>query len=365
MEKQRKEKKSTGGNGDIFDSVPPLPENKNVNVSSGPYAEELPIAGSTVGEVRRRFSDRFDIDDKSTATVNGNAANDDVILKSGEALMFVRHAGEKGGGAGIVTLEGDTATAELNVSPARMKIADLIKRASRVQTSTNVLPQGVRAVLTQGEQTLMFWERPPHIARLSWIAKDSPQPYGPGTKYRWVRISLPYLIIVATFTRDGGDNPELNTLANECFFRNEPMRSMEDELSYPALLNCSVIKGSDSPLSWICTQYLKHKHVQEDKYSNGLESVRYCLLETSFNLSSEHNEGNSWFGASKKKIPQVETVEKWEAETVKDPLFATTVPWLPTGHTIQSFADRTFKRLGAATGGVETADDLARIIING
>ena len=110
---------------------------------------------------------------------------------------------------------------------------------------------------------------------------------------------------------------------------------------------------------------LERKHRQPDPISDGLEAVRYCLLETSFNLSSEHHEGNSWFGVSRNKIPQVASVEKWEQKTKQDPLFATEVPWLPTGHTVQSFADRTFNRLGSANTQIKTADDLARIIING
>ena len=49
MEKiKNKQKQTTGGNGDgsIFDGAAPLPEQKNVSVASGPYAEDLPIAGN-------------------------------------------------------------------------------------------------------------------------------------------------------------------------------------------------------------------------------------------------------------------------------------------------------------------------------
>jgi glutamyl/glutaminyl-tRNA synthetase len=84
------------GSGSIFDGVPGLPPSQMVNVSSGPYAEELPVAGTTVGEVRRKCSDRFDIDAKAQAIINGKDAGEDVVLKAGESLMFVRRAGEKG-----------------------------------------------------------------------------------------------------------------------------------------------------------------------------------------------------------------------------------------------------------------------------
>ena len=362
MERTRKEKQTgPGGGPSMLAGAPDPTVNQNVSVSSGPYAEDLPLAGTSVGEVRRKFSDRFDIDSQAQAIVNGNSVGDETILKAGEALMFIRHAGEKGSS---ILIEKDEASVDGNVKP--MKLVDLVQRIGPgISTGSAVIPQGVRAILSQGNQTLVVWERPPHVASLSWIAADSPRPFGGGTKYRTVRISLPYLVIIASFTRNGGGTPELNTSANECFFRNQALRSLDDELLYPALLNCSVMGGQGNPLAWICTQYLKRKKSQPDPLSEGLESVRYCLLETSFNLSSEHHEGNSWFGASRKQIPQVETVEKWEAETLKDPLFAINVPWLPTQHTVKSFAQRTFKRLGAADTGVKNADDVARIILNG
>jgi hypothetical protein len=66
------------------------------SVSSGHYGEQLPVAGMTVGAIRRRFRDRFDIDPQATAIVDGNEVGDDTILRAGQQLMFSRKAGEKG-----------------------------------------------------------------------------------------------------------------------------------------------------------------------------------------------------------------------------------------------------------------------------
>jgi hypothetical protein len=84
---------STGGNTGLFDtaSSPGL-----VTVSSGPYLEELPVGNSTVGEIRRRFADRFDIDPHAQAVLDGTVAGDDTVVRAGQALMFTRRAGEKG-----------------------------------------------------------------------------------------------------------------------------------------------------------------------------------------------------------------------------------------------------------------------------
>jgi hypothetical protein len=83
-----------GGANSLFDAAPDcdLP----VTVSSGPYAEQLPVGGMSVGEIRRRFRDRFDLDPQSQAVLDGNDVGDHTVVRPGQALMFVRRAGEKG-----------------------------------------------------------------------------------------------------------------------------------------------------------------------------------------------------------------------------------------------------------------------------
>jgi hypothetical protein len=85
-----------GGSGldGIFDDG--LGHDGLVTVSSGPYAEQLPVANMTVGEIRGRFRDRFDIDPRSQAVLAGNEVGDETIVRPGQLLMFVRRAGEKG-----------------------------------------------------------------------------------------------------------------------------------------------------------------------------------------------------------------------------------------------------------------------------
>jgi hypothetical protein len=67
-----------------------------VTVSCGPYAERLPVADNTVGYIRNRFGDRFDIDPNAQALLDGRSVGDDVVVRPGQALMFIRRAGEKG-----------------------------------------------------------------------------------------------------------------------------------------------------------------------------------------------------------------------------------------------------------------------------
>ncbi len=361
-------KPSDGSGGSSIFDVAPEPENKNVSVSSGPYIEDLPVSGTSVGEIRKKYADRFDIDKEAQAIVNGDAADEDYILKAGEALMFVRHAGEKGA---HITIDGNVVTADEYGIFQKMPLEKLMQIAGPgMSTKDCVLPTGIKAVLSRGPITIWVWEKAPCIQRLSWIAEDSPRPYGPNTKYRNVRISLPYLVIFAVFSRGAAGLPYI-VKTDECFFRNEPLKSLDDELCYPALLNCSKLTNQNelTPLSWICTQYLKatkqmNSGKASDRFYAGFDAVRYCLLETSFNLSSEHHEGNSWYGASKKEIKAIETIAAWEKSTAKDPMFVLDTKWIPAEHSVKQVAERIFKRTYAVNNTVKTSSDLARIVFN-
>lgn len=67
-----------------------------VTISVGPYIERLPVGGRTVAEIRHRFGQRFDIDERSEAIINGQNVSADTIVRAGETLMFIHKAGEKG-----------------------------------------------------------------------------------------------------------------------------------------------------------------------------------------------------------------------------------------------------------------------------
>ena len=82
-----------GGGSSPFDDAQP---EGLATVSHGPYAETLPVAGLSVGEVRRRFRDRLDIDPDAVAVVDGHEVGDDHTVAPNELVTFVRRAGEKG-----------------------------------------------------------------------------------------------------------------------------------------------------------------------------------------------------------------------------------------------------------------------------
>jgi hypothetical protein len=69
-----------------------------VTVSHGLHTEQLPVGNLTIGEIRRRYGDRFDIDPHSQGQVDGREVDDQVVVRPGQLLLFVRPAGEKGAG---------------------------------------------------------------------------------------------------------------------------------------------------------------------------------------------------------------------------------------------------------------------------
>ena len=67
-----------------------------VSVTHGPFAENLPLAGMTVGEIRARYRDRFGLDPHAQATLDGEPVAGDTIVRAGQTLSFVHRVGEKG-----------------------------------------------------------------------------------------------------------------------------------------------------------------------------------------------------------------------------------------------------------------------------
>lgn len=65
-------------------------------VSTDLYDEELPIANSTVGEVRARHRDRLGISPESTAHLDGEAVDDSTVIRANQVLSFSVISGVKG-----------------------------------------------------------------------------------------------------------------------------------------------------------------------------------------------------------------------------------------------------------------------------
>jgi hypothetical protein len=173
------------------------------------------------------------------------------------------------------------------------------------------LPDGVKFHEWRRPFFLVVHQLPPMVRQLMWIANDSPSDFGPGTKYRKVRVSVPYGITFALYVKHG---PQLHlTGANELYFRNEPLRTKQDKLGYPALLNISTIKAPGRTRCWICTQHLARKPGED--WTAQLRQLIEHTWHGAFNRSSERHEGQSSYGFSQGVHPHLHPVEKWEKAT--------------------------------------------------
>ena len=260
---------------------------------------------------------------------------------------------------------------------ARMALADLFEETagSTADSGGTPLPSGVRFVRSRGRTTVWIHETPPQIWNLRWISSKS----GRGRRreeYRDVIVALPYLITIAAFVPGPLGGLTLSD-SNECFFRNEPLGSEDDQLHVPCLLNCSLFtdpKGKDrigvdgKPVVWICTQFLQRDQFdglkdERRRMIEGFQALVTMLVGSGFNYSSEQHEFCSGFTASAGVDPRVSSVEAWEKATEEDPYCAVTVPWLRTGYSVKEVVDRMFPRLGTARADVRCAADVARVFL--
>jgi hypothetical protein len=187
------------------------------------------------------------------------------------------------------------------------------------------LPDGVKFLEWREPFLLVVHQLPPQVRLVRWIADDSRKQYGPGTKYRKLRLSMPYAITFALYVR----HQDCLFLVgwNELYFRNEPLRSKTDRLGYAALLNISCVSRPNRLASWICTQYLRGAGRVD--WTEQLCALLEHTWNGGFNLSSEHHEGESWYNASKGVHTDLHPVQRWEQATAANEAFALGVPWKP------------------------------------
>ncbi len=201
-------------------------------------------------------------------------------------------------------------------------LVEMLKKDWVPPLGTAAMPDGVKFVEWRNPFLVVVHQMPPHVRRLRWITASSPQDYGPGVEYRYVRLSMPYSITFAVYCQQR-DRLFL-TSNNELYFRNAPLRDRSDALCYPALLNISKVQRTGRAGAWICTQHLKlEPHM---KWTEQLEALLNHCWNSAFNRSSERHEGASWH-SEQRDNPQICPVEAWESATAKNEAMALDVAW--------------------------------------
>lgn len=217
-------------------------------------------------------------------------------------------------------------------------LVEMLKSEFLPPLGSHSLPDGVKFYDWRPPFLIVVHQTPPHVRQLRWIAPNSPAPFGPNVLYRKVRLSLPYALTFAIYARQG-DRLFVHH-ACELYFRNEPLRTREDRLGYPALLNLSRIRVHSREKAWICTQYLRCP--PEADWPAQLQLLLEHTWNGGFNLSSENHEGASWFGLSQGIHPDLHPVERWEQASSANDAFALTVPWKPVPQTVGEIVECMF-----------------------
>lgn len=262
--------------------------------------------------------------------------------KEARALESVEIADGK-----VVACTADGFTAETTIP----RFVDALVEAHA--TSAVLLPEGVRYVRRSGRLTAWVHVTSPRVHNVLWIRDDSPAPYGPTCTYSERRIALPYVVVIAIFTRDERGHQSL-AWHNEVFFATRPMVDSRLELLHAALLNVSLFTLEEAkerkPISWICTQHIEYPDLPGDagpvaEMTAGLSALLHCLFGTAFNRSSDHHPGErSWYAesVSRKIDDRIATIDAWERATREDPLFVLGVPFIPVRATLDAVIGRAF-----------------------
>ncbi len=188
------------------------------------------------------------------------------------------------------------------------------------------IPEGVRHICGRGDATVLVIEEKPQLRAVSWLAENSPSPYGPKAKYRRVRLSFPYIVIIVAL-RDG-----TLTGYQQCFYRTAPLANPSDSLLYPNLPN--VARGYQQEC-WLCLANLR-KNLSPLSLEEKVRQIRDHFWGAGFNRSSEEHEGMSYWQAMRSinLDPRLQNLIAWEQASLKEPLFPLTVNWKPLAKTI-------------------------------
>jgi hypothetical protein len=249
---------------------------------------------------------------------------------------------------------GDGASVETSLD----NFVGAVEQASVRGLDAEALADNVKWKVTSGPLTVCIIEQKPQLRRFKWIEANSPAPLGPQAKYKDRRLATPYVVLKVPFLR-GAIVPRV-----ELFYRNEPLRRLDDALCWSNLLNVS--PNAYNCVAWVCTQYLAHEKAAPGT-TGALDALMHHVLGLGgWNLSSELHEGKSaWSKAKEDGIDKrVTDVDRWEAESVRDPRFVLKVKWKPVGLTVGQLLEKELGLHGTARK-LNTTAELVNVLLAG
>jgi hypothetical protein len=201
-------------------------------------------------------------------------------------------------------------------------VADFLDAAAgRIDFSAlpEAIPAGTRFIQRRGDRVVLAVEEPPGVRTVRWVTTDSLIRMGPEASYRTARLSFPFLVLVAALDR-GALSRYL-----QCFYRCAPLRTLEDSLLYPNILN---VRAKDGLPCWLCLKL--PNDLSRLSWEEKVGTIRSHLWGQAFNDSA----GTVYWETMREIDPRVATVDVWEQATAEDPFFTLTVPWRAVGRTV-------------------------------
>lgn len=265
------------------------------------------------------------------AAAGPNQPSDQLVLECGPTGETISH---------YLLLNGQGGDA---IRQKTVPLAQFLKRAqsnylAQAPRLFGLLPSGLtlRAVFERHGVTVCLIEVPWGVRTLRWLCDDSPHPYGPNATYRDVAIALPWQYFFVSVDTECTPTP-----LNSVYFMNQPLRSLTEPLCDCHYYNCSV--DANSLHCWICTQYVDLLPPASLTIFDAVARFVEWFFASSFNASSEHHEGGSFWGINREHLgdARVATIAAWEKATARDPAFILTVPWRPSLSPIKVFMEVT------------------------
>jgi hypothetical protein len=261
----------------------------------------------------------------------------------------------------IVEIKGQDVTLRRGpTGVSQTKLSEFIARLYRQQDISifpdeSPLPDHVRFVRRRGNATTVVIELQPQVRQVRWIASNSPEDYGPGTRYDYLTLAFPYIVVIILF-KEG----ELSGY-QQLFYRTEGISSVDDHLLFPNLLN--VAEGYNQKC-WLCLANLGP--VGRLSWRRKVEKIIEHTWEAAWNRSSEVHEGNSYWQKMRKANldPRVISVENWVKATKEDPLFMLKIQWKSADLTIKQVMDSMLSA-GYASFPIQSTVDLIPLICGG
>lgn len=200
------------------------------------------------------------------------------------------------------------------------------------------IPDGVRFIRSRGDGVVLVLEEKPKVRTVQWLTDSSPADFGKGAVYRPARLAFPFLVIGIAF-RSGS-----LTGVQECWYRTQPLETLEDELLLPNLYNVSV--DSYDQQCWLCLANLK-ADLTRMTWNQKVAAIRSHLWGGGWNRSSEVHEGKSYWSVMQSVDPRVGSVPAWEQASRADPLFPLQVCWKASGKNVGQAVEAMLNRVAA------------------